>query len=197
MLASRLLHQDKESVFDVTKGASNTGYREIVGVVPSSGERVRLLCWALVFADSGMALTHYESVVNLLSEVDGDGRAIFSFSDDPVNSYGSLSERTDLIGDLATIWVTATARHEPARGAVLASANGTVVHLLDISPYSATGEDRAIHMIERLAVNMASRLSEPKLPPGSDTMSRLPILGDLDDTLASTRITYNRYIAPS
>ncbi len=195
MSLSHLLRQSSQIAFDPAQGASRAEYREIHGDLISSGERVMLHCWAIVFDHELLAQSRYDVIVALLGEVRGDARALIRLTDAPVDRFGNLSERDDLIGELATIWVTANQSQDPARGAVLLSVDTTLVHLIVIDPYLATGHERAVRIVEQLARAMAQRQAEIMLPPGADTMARLPILADLGDSLENTKVGINRYTA--
>lgn len=195
MSQSELLHQFARVSVDPTTGASRTGYREIHGDVPSSGERVLLRCWAVVFDHEIQARAHYETIVALLGEVDGDARPIVRLAGVAFDRFGNLSEREGLIGERATIWVTTIVARLPAHGAILLGLDSELVQMLMLSPYPATGRERAPHVLEELAQSMSERQTGISLAPANNTMARLPVLGDLGDLLEHTSIGINEYTA--
>ena len=182
-------------VIDPTAGASHIGYREIAGDLPSSEERITLKAWVLVFEFAPQANHHYQLLHDLLESVNGSGLAAVHLAGVQAERLGSMSARTDLLGEVADIWVTAMADGSDARGAVLVALNDIVVHLLTVSPYEAEGYERAVYVLAHIAANMDERVNDLKLPAWSDTMSRLPILGDVGDALLNTRVGINRYTA--
>ena len=188
-----LLQQSTVSVFDPAQDASQVGYREISGDVPSTGDRVFLWCWASVFDEPIKANSRYRDLVDALGKVDGEGLATTTLPHYRADRFGNMSERTDSIGDFTTIWVTATSGAGEDRGAILAAVNDALLHLLALSPYDAQQNDRAVGSLERLASSMDARQSDLTLAPWADTMSRLPILQDLDGILENSRIEFNRY----
>lgn len=129
----------------------------------------------------------------MLNTVDGTAQAIVSIKGVTAKRLGNMSERADLLGDVATLWVTAGNDDVAERGAFLASQNDECLQLITTSPYRALEEERAVDLVEKLALAMNQRMVNLKLPAWSDTMSRLPQLGDLGDTLYQSAITVNRY----
>ncbi|MCA9834572.1 MAG: hypothetical protein KC435_11530 [Thermomicrobiales bacterium] len=195
MVPTYLLQESAAATLDPTIGSLQYGYREIAGDVPSTGERIRLVAWAIVFADT--AMNGYDIAVDELANVTDEGLAAVNIADMPTDRIGSMSERDGLYGDVATIWVTASVNGEDARGAILAAQDESLLITLALSEYEAQGEDRAVRMIERVAATMAERHASLKLAPFADTMSRLPILRDLDGILENTAVTFNRYTVSS
>lgn len=194
---SLLQESDSVQTLDPTIGSLQFGYREISGEVSSTGESVELFAWAIVFSDVTGAMAGYLHIVNELAAVTIDGVAAVNVAGMPTDRIGNMSERGGLYGDVATIWVTATFNDEDARGAILAAQDESLVIILALSAYTAGGDDRAVRVVERIAEIMADRHAVLKLPPFADTMSRLPILQDLDGILESTAVTYNRYTVVS
>lgn len=183
--------------FDPTGGSSQVGYREISGDVPSTGERITLRAWAIIFALEPSSRHHYRLMEELLGTVDGNARPVARLSDIRANRLGNLSERTDLLGDYSTLWVTSLADRGEARGAILASLNGVMIQIIATEPYIAADVDRAVYVIERTAMNMANREEKLTLPPENDTKARLPILDDVKGLLENTSIGANQYYSPS
>lgn len=182
-------------VIDPTEGASQIGYREIAGDLPSTDERLVLKAWAIVFALQPQAISRYQLLTELLESVNSHGLAAVRLATIAADRLGNMSERTDLLGDAATIWVTALADDDASRGAILIALDDIVVHILAISPYQADGDERAVYFLERVALSMSPRLDELRFPAWGDTMSRLPILGDIGDALLNTRVGINTYTA--
>lgn len=182
-------------VIDPTEGASQIGYREISGDLPSTGERLLLKTWAIVFDLQPQANYRYQLLRDLLESVNSKGLAAVRLDGVAADRLGSLSERTDSLGQVTTIWVTALTDDDTARGAILVALSDVVVHLLAVPPYKAEGNERGVYLLEGIATNMDVRLENLRLPAWSDTMSRLPILGDVSDALLNTRVGINTYTA--
>lgn len=191
------LYMAKPFSFDPTEGSAQIGYREISGDLPSTGERITLRAWAIVFALAPSSRHHYRLIEELLGTVDGNARPIARLADIRANRFGNMSERTDLLGEYSTLWVTSLADDGEARGAVLAVLNGVMVQIIATDPYIAADVDRAAYVIERTAMNMADREAELTLPPENDTKARLPILNDVNDSLENASIGINQYYSPS
>lgn len=197
MYTTNLLQQsDSADVLEPTRGASRIGYREIGGDVPSTGERVTLLCLAVVFDEDAAATARYQEIVTTLAEVDGNGLATTRLSGFDADRFGNMSERADTLGALATLWVTGTGNGGEQRGSVLVAVDGPLIQLLALSQYVAEGQDRAPHLLEELGLAMATRQAELELEPWAATMSYLPLLQDVGSLLLDTSITFNRYDAP-
>lgn len=192
-----LLQTETPVILDPTAGASRVGYREITGDVPSTGEEVSLLCLAVVFEEEAAAFHRYQDIVHQLARVDGNGLAVARIPRFDADRFGNMSERTDSLGDVATLWVTGTSDGGEERGAVLMGAGGSLIQMLALTQYEAADEDRATRMVERLALAMTAREADLNLEPWAATMSYLPLLQDVGDLLLNTSITYNRYGVPS
>lgn len=197
MYTTHLLQQNSgASVFDPTAGASRMGYREIAGDVPSTGQRTSLHCHAIVFDEESAAFDRYREIVTVLGSVDGNGLAISRLPYLDADRFGSMSERTDTLGEVTTLWVTGTSAGGEKRGAVLAAVNGQLIQLLALGEYKAVGKDRATYLLEHLAHAMSARQTELELEPWAATMSYLPLLQDVGKLMLNTEITSNRYGPP-
>lgn len=181
---------------DPGEGASQLAYREITGNLPTTGQRITIQAWAIVFAHLPASRSHYQLLQDLLGEVGENALLLVRLANIPADRSASMSARSDLIGETATIWVTSITEDDIGRGAILTSLDGEMIHLLAIAPYVADGGDRAVHLLERIAVNMATRQRVLPMKPKNDTMSRLPVLDDVSDSLQSASIGINRYVAP-
>lgn len=193
MLRSHVLPQTARSSFDPTQGASQVGYREISGNIPSTKHRLALTAWAIVFANQTQASERYTHIVHLLGDVGANGLIREPIEGVLGDTFGNMSERTDLLGKFSTIWITSLAGSNSAHGAVLASTGGRLVQILATNIYIATLNDRAIYVLEELARRMAARERDLRLSPESDTMARLPILVDTFGLLDNAAINVNRY----
>lgn len=174
-------------------GTSQVGYRAISGEIASSGERVLLRAWALVYPLCVVADSHYDLFVSLLAEVNRDG--IIALRIDGVNgdNFANMSERVDLIGERATIWVTSMIDDDDKRGAVMAAVSDNMVLLLTFDAYVGQGNERAVYLLENVTQNIATRVKQLKLSPTADTMGRLPVLQDIGDLLAKARVDESWY----
>ena len=196
MFGTQRLRQSSATWFDPSTGASQVGVRQISGDVPSTRQRISLIAWAIIFETAAEAKDRYDHIAQLLVDVGADARIRQPITGVEGETFGNMSERTDLIGQVSTIWVTATTGPDQARGAVLASTGGTLVQLLSTDLYVASGEDRAIYMVEALAERMAARERGMDLSPAADTMARLPILVDVHGLLEDASIVFNQYGIP-
>lgn len=194
--AQQRLQTTNPEFFDPTEGSSQFGYREISGDIPGTDSQVSLLAWAIVFREESGSLDSYRHIEQLLNSVGADGLVHLPISGIVGDRFGNMSERTDSIGEYTTIWVSALSGGGEERGAVLASLKGVMVQLIATSPYIATERDRAVYLVEHLAINIEARESDLSLTPENDTMSRLPKLGDVAGLLENASITINRYLAP-
>lgn len=196
MISPRLFRQSTNlDPYDPTIDVPQAAYREISGDLPSTGVPIALRAWALVFDGAPRSLVRYRYIENLLNNVGADGLIAVPLEGITGDRFGNMSARTDLLGEIATIWVTATADGSEARGAVLAGLTGEVVHLLSLDPYAAAGGDRAVYLLETIAMNMAARQSELLRTAADDTMSRLPLVGDAADRLDNAMVGVNWYRA--
>lgn len=104
-----------------------------------------------------------------------------------------MSERTDLLGERATIWVSSYEDDGDARGAVLIGSDAELVHIIAIDPYPTAGTERAVYVIEHIAMRMSNRLQKLTLSVSGDTMPRLPLVADVAEGLDNAHITVSRY----
>lgn len=190
-----VLQQTPSAGFDVTSGALQVGYRVISGKVPSADKQVTLTAWAVVFPQEELAAQRYADIVEVLGYVGADGLILQHIAGVDGASFGSLSERANLIDTRATVWVSSPGDESKDRGAVLASTQGDLVRFLATSTYLATGPARAVHLLETLVMRMSAREHDLKLPPAAATMARLPILADTFALMTDAIIEANRYTA--
>jgi hypothetical protein len=179
--------------YNPTEGTSQVGYRAISGDIASSGERVQLRAWALVYPLCVVADSYYDLFVSLFAEVSSDGIIALPVDGIRAEKFADMSERVDLIGERATIWVTSMMDNEEKRGGVLAAVSDNLVHLLTLDSYSAVGRERAVYVLEAITRNTAERVAGLKLSPTADTMGRLPVLQDIVDLLDNTRVDASWY----
>ena len=196
MISPRLFRQSTNlDPYDPTIDVPQAAYREISGDLPSTGVPIALRAWVLVFDGAPRSLVRYRYIENLLNNVGADGLISVPIEGITGDRFGNMSARTDLLGEIATIWVTATADGSDARGAVLAGLNGEAVHLVSLDPYAAAGGDRAVYLLETIAMNMAARQSELLRTAADDTMSRLPLVDDAADRLDNAMVGVSWYRA--
>jgi hypothetical protein len=179
--------------YNPTVGTSQVGFRAISGDLASSGERLYLRAWALVYPLCVVADSSYDLFVSLFAEVGSDGIIALPIDGISGENFANMSERVDLIGERATIWVTSHNDDDEKRGAVLAAVSDNLVHLVTLEPYTGEGEDRAVYLLEDIVGNTSRRVAELKLPPTADTMGRLPVLQDIGDLLGNTRVDESWY----
>lgn len=193
MFPPTVLQQLSATGFDATADSMQVGYRVISGDASSASIRVTITAWAIVFPDVELATQRYADLVRILGDVGADGRVHEPLAGVDGASFGSMSERANLIDERATVWVSSLSDGSDDRGAVLASTGGKLVRLLATNQYQATGTDRAVNLLEAIAERMAARERDLKLPPASNTMPRLPILNDTFALLTNATINANRY----
>lgn len=179
--------------YDPTVGTSQVGFRSISGNVVSSGERVQLRAWALVYPLCVVADSYYDLFVSLLAEVSSEGVIALPVDGIRGEKFADMSERVDLIGERATIWVTSMIDDDKRRGGVLAAVSDNLVYLVTMDSYVGAGPERAVYLLEAITRNTASRVAELKLSPTADTMGRLPVLQDIGDLLGNTRVDASWY----
>lgn len=174
-------------------GTSQVGYRAISGDIASSGERVYLRAWSLVYPLCVIADSYYDLFVSLFGQVNSNGVMALPIIGISGEKFANMSERSGLIGERATIWVTSYKDDDGKRGAALAAVSDNLVHLLTFDPYLGDGDDRAVYLLEDIVANTAGRVSELRLSPTADTMGRLPVLQDIGDLLNNTRVDESWY----
>lgn len=104
-------------------GTSQVGYRAISGDI-SSGERVHLQAWALVYPLCVIADSYYDLFVKLFAEVNSRGVVALPINGITSQKFANMSERANLIGERATIWVTSMINDDRQRGAVAVALSG-------------------------------------------------------------------------
>lgn len=194
--SSTHIHSLTATSYDPVHGATQLGYRVFEGALPSTGETISMRAWAIVFVDDAHGRASYTRVSALMGRVDAIGLIEQPIAGITGDRFGNMSERDDLLGERATIWVSAYADDAEARGAVLVASDAELVQIVTIDPYIASGNHRAVHVIEHIAKRMHERAQAFDLPAYADTMSRLPLVADVAESLDSARITLNRYGLP-
>lgn len=185
-----------DPVFDATVGAFHIGHREITATMADVSATITILAWAIGFDGRSGAAVRYEDIKSILGNVGGDGLTAIHLAGIEGNQFGSMSERNDLLGEAACIWISATSDGDDRRGAVLAALDGTLVQLLTVVPYEKSAPLRSTYLLDAIAVNMEARSSDGFTsvePNRAQVMDRLPALDDLPHVLQDGAIHTETY----
>ena len=125
--------------YDPATSAPQVARRVFNGDIPSSGEAIRIQTWAIAFQHHPQSRARYRKLEGMLSSVNELGYIPVKLDDVPGVMVSSLSERTDLMGEFTTIWITCMDRRSEKRGALLACLNGAIVQLIATDIYEAGG----------------------------------------------------------
>lgn len=184
--------------YDPTVQATQVAHRAFSGSVPSSTGAISLKAWCIVFQQHPHSRARYRKIEKMLGTVDANGYAPLKLANVAGVAFSSMSERTDVMGEFTTIWVSRVDSGSDERGAVLACLNGTITHLITIDPNDATGDDRAIYLVEEIAKRIAARAPEMLLAnqvKEEDAVVRLPTLDDLAGLIDDATIEIDTYEA--
>ena len=168
--------------FDPATGALQVGYRNIVATLSGTAQPIELTAWAIGFDGRSGASVRYANIKTLLGTVGGDGIIAIRLTGITGDQFGSMSERADLSGESAEIWITSVKEFPDSRGAVLTVLDGTLIQILTVTPYDQSAPLRSTHLIEAIATGMAMRSPQQFAsvePDRAALMDRLPALDDL------------------
>ena len=182
--------------FELSTGAIQVGYREITANMVGVPDPIRLMAWAIGFDGRSGAAVRYEDVKSVLGAVGGDGLAAIRLTGIEGQRFGSMSERTDLLGEVACTWISSTTDRPDGRGAVLAAHDDALVQILTVMPYSQTAPLRSTYLLDDIATTMEQRSSDRFTriePDRASVMDRLPALDDLPLVLQEAMIVAETY----
>lgn len=174
-------------------GTTQVGHRALSGEISSSGDRIHLRAWALVYPLCSVADGNYDLFAKVFSDVNSNGLISLPVDGITGSSFINLGERQDIIGERATIWMTSASNRTDEHGAVLVAVVDNMVHLLTLDPYLGVAYERPIYLIEDIIHRVEERVAELKFSPTADTMGHLPVVQDIGDLLANTRLEASWY----
>lgn len=183
--------------YDPATSAPQVARRDFTGDIPSTGETIDIRCWAIAFQQHPQSRAKYRKFEGMLSTVNELGYVPVKLDDVPGVMFSSLSERTDLLGEFTTIWITSVDRGSNKRGATLACLNGAIVHLIATSIYEADGDDRAHVLVEHLAARIGERAPEMLMANEVDEpllVERLPTIEEVAEVLDNADIISDSYV---
>lgn len=184
--------------FDLATGAIQVGYREITANMVDIPEPIKLMAWAIGFDGRSGAAVRYEDIKSILGTVGGDGLVAIKLTGIEGQRFGSMSERTDLLGEAACTWVSWTSDLPDGRGAVLAAHDDALVQVFTVLPYSQTASLRSTYLLDAIADSMEQRSSDrftSMEPDRASVMDRLPALDDLPLVLQDGTVVAETYVS--
>jgi len=182
--------------FDPTQAAMQVGFRKISFTIPEAHTATTLHAWTIIFQQHPISRARYRKLEFLFGQVDSHGFLPETVAGVSGRRASSMSERNDLIGEYATIWVTSDDVDAPERGAVLAGLNGVVIHLMAIDPIVSAGNESPAQMLDEIGRNIAARVPEMLMAHEVDeeqTVARLPQPEDLPAFAGDIQIVEDRY----
>lgn len=194
--ASRL-QQPRPPEFDPANAALQVGYREISGTMTGVDDPLTINSWAIGFSGASAAFVRYEDIKSILGNVGGDGLVAIRLSGIVGDLFGSMSERVDLVGESAIVYITSNRDQPDDHGALMVGLNHALVQLISVVPYERVAPLRPTYLLEDMAANMEARSPEQYAnvdPDRSELMDRLPSLQDLPLVLENATIIEETYV---